>query len=127
MQPNRSTNPSTAISEKQWRGVLGILKVQADSLDINYLTEWAGCLGLVEVLDRAKSEAGLDAGQTQAGRTTAQTPRWLRWAMAFLLVFLFLADHEPRGSLSNAIPFLRLNVLFKKQAARHAYRDCAAG
>jgi hypothetical protein len=37
-------------SEKQWRDVLGIVKVQADRLDAEYLSLWAEHLGLVELL-----------------------------------------------------------------------------
>lgn len=46
-------------SEKQWRDVLGVLKVQGDSLDFEYLREWANQLGLGEMLERAFVEAGL--------------------------------------------------------------------
>jgi hypothetical protein len=37
-------------SEKQWRDVLGIVKLQAENLDYDYLTEWAEQLGLVDAL-----------------------------------------------------------------------------
>ncbi len=47
------------ISEKQWLDVLGILKMQTEHLDRPYLTEWAGRLGLSELLNRAFDEAGL--------------------------------------------------------------------
>ncbi|MBW4654134.1 MAG: hypothetical protein KME20_14015 [Kaiparowitsia implicata GSE-PSE-MK54-09C] len=46
-------------SDKQWRDVLGILKVQADRLDQGYLMAWASRLGLIEEVQRALSEAGL--------------------------------------------------------------------
>jgi hypothetical protein len=46
-------------SEKQWRDVLGILKVQGDRLDFDYLESWAVQLDLVEDLVRALSQAGL--------------------------------------------------------------------
>ena len=45
-------------SEKQWRDVLGILKVQGDSLEFAYLTQWAEHLDLIELLDQAMREAG---------------------------------------------------------------------
>lgn len=45
-------------SEKQWRDVLGILKVNIDRLDYNYLEIWANPLGVKEVLYRALREAG---------------------------------------------------------------------
>lgn len=45
-------------SEKQWRDVLGVLKVQGETLDLEYLTHWARQLDLLEDLQRALSEAG---------------------------------------------------------------------
>jgi hypothetical protein len=45
-------------SEKQWRDVLGILKVQGDTLDFDYLKEWSLQLGLREDLDRVAAESG---------------------------------------------------------------------
>jgi hypothetical protein len=39
-------------SEKQWRDVLGVLKVQGDSLDFTYLTQWAERLDIAELLQR---------------------------------------------------------------------------
>jgi hypothetical protein len=46
-------------SEKQWRDVLGILKLQAQSLDYVYLTQWAEKLSLVDAFSLALNEAGL--------------------------------------------------------------------
>jgi hypothetical protein len=46
-------------SEKQWRDVLGILKLQAQSLDYTYLIEWAEHLDLVDALSQALTEAGV--------------------------------------------------------------------
>lgn len=46
-------------SEKQWRDVLGVLKVQGDILDFAYLTQWATRLNLTELLQRAITGAGL--------------------------------------------------------------------
>jgi len=46
-------------SEKQWRDVLGVLKVQGDSLDFAYLTQWAAQLDVTELVQRAIAEAGL--------------------------------------------------------------------
>ncbi|MBW4643995.1 MAG: hypothetical protein KME23_13580 [Goleter apudmare HA4340-LM2] len=46
-------------SEKQWRDVLGILKLQGEGLDYTYLTQWAESLDLVNVLSQAFTEAGL--------------------------------------------------------------------
>jgi hypothetical protein len=46
-------------SEKQWRDVLGVLKVQGDSLDFVYMTQWATQLDLMELVQRAIAAAGL--------------------------------------------------------------------
>lgn len=48
------------VSDRQWRDVLGVLKVQADRLDFNYLAEWAEILNLTKLIAQALSEAGLD-------------------------------------------------------------------
>jgi hypothetical protein len=48
------------VSDRQWRDVLGIIKVQADRLDWGYLREWADSIGVSDLLDRAKTQAGLD-------------------------------------------------------------------
>jgi hypothetical protein len=47
-------------SEKQWRDVLGVLKVQGDSLDFAYLIQWASRLDLTELMQRAIAAAGLE-------------------------------------------------------------------
>jgi hypothetical protein len=47
-------------SEKQWRDVLGVLKVQGDALDFAYLNHWAAPLDLTELLQRAIPAAGLE-------------------------------------------------------------------
>ncbi|MBE9117916.1 hypothetical protein IQ249_18625 [Lusitaniella coriacea LEGE 07157] len=46
-------------SEKQWRDVLGILKVQTTQLDLDYLNHWANRLKLTPILLQAFNEAGL--------------------------------------------------------------------
>lgn len=46
-------------SEKQWRDVLGVLKVQAETLDYSYLLEWAKRLGIVDALNLVITEAGV--------------------------------------------------------------------
>jgi hypothetical protein len=46
-------------SEKQWRDVLGILKIQGNSLDFVYLRQWSENLGIDRSLALALREAGL--------------------------------------------------------------------
>ena len=45
------------VSERQWRDVLGILKVQGGNLDLDYLHKWAGELKIGDLLERALTEA----------------------------------------------------------------------
>jgi len=45
------------ISERQWRDVLGIMKVQGDSLDDSYLDTWADAVDVIALLKRARHEA----------------------------------------------------------------------
>ena len=47
------------VSDRQWRDVLGVLKVGAGALDRGYLNRVAGDLGLADLLARALSEAGM--------------------------------------------------------------------
>lgn len=47
------------ISDRQWRDVLGVLKVQAQKLDFNYLNHWAQRLNLVDLLAQALQASGL--------------------------------------------------------------------
>lgn len=46
------------LSDRQWRDVLGVLKVQADKLDFNYLTGWAETLNLTDLITQALEESG---------------------------------------------------------------------
>jgi len=46
-------------SDRQWRDVLGVLKVQAETLDRAHLREWAARLGVADLLCRAVDDAGL--------------------------------------------------------------------
>lgn len=47
------------ISDRQWRDILGVMKVQAGRLDRVYLFRWAESLQLSDLLGRAMQEAGL--------------------------------------------------------------------
>ncbi|GAA6620651.1 hypothetical protein [Scytonema sp. NUACC26] len=46
-------------SDRQWRDVLGVLKVQAEHLDFEYLRLWGQRLGLDDELSKAFRESGL--------------------------------------------------------------------
>lgn len=45
------------VSERQWRDVLGVMKVRAGDLDLVYLRRWADELQVVDLLERALQEA----------------------------------------------------------------------
>jgi hypothetical protein len=47
------------ISEKQWRDIQGVLKVQKEHLDIKYLKLWADKLNLTQLLEKSLNEAML--------------------------------------------------------------------
>jgi len=47
-------------SEKQWRDVLSIMKTQRESLEYNYLKEWADKLGITSDYLQATIEAGVN-------------------------------------------------------------------
>jgi hypothetical protein len=44
------------VSDRQWRDVLGIMRVAGRDLDRGYLARWAGDLGVADLLDRALGE-----------------------------------------------------------------------
>jgi hypothetical protein len=44
------------VSERQWRDILGVLKTQQTSLDIEYLKQWAEKLGVTDLMERALEE-----------------------------------------------------------------------
>ena len=44
-------------SDRQWRDILGVLKVQANRLDLDYLRQWAVELKVADLLQRALKES----------------------------------------------------------------------
>ena len=46
-------------SERQWRDIGGLLKVQGERLDLEYMRHWASILQLVPLLEQALAESGL--------------------------------------------------------------------
>ena len=53
-------NYGERISERQWLDVIGVIKVQGDSLDKDYLKKWASELGISQLLNKAFNEAGIN-------------------------------------------------------------------
>jgi hypothetical protein len=49
------------VSERQWKDVLGVLRVGEGSLDLAYMDRWASGLGITDLLKKALAEAGLPA------------------------------------------------------------------
>jgi hypothetical protein len=47
------------ISDRQWHDVLGILKIQKDALDKNYLKHWASEMSLEGLLEKAFMDSGI--------------------------------------------------------------------
>jgi len=45
------------ISDRQWRDILGVLKVQAGRLELDYLRQWAQELNVADLLQRALKES----------------------------------------------------------------------
>jgi hypothetical protein len=54
------------VSDRQWTDVVGVLKVQGESLDHAYLRQWAVELGLSDLLERALEHAGLPASNSSS-------------------------------------------------------------
>jgi len=49
------------ISDRQWRDVLGVMKVQENTIDRTYLRRMAAVAGISDLLARAMSDAGMQA------------------------------------------------------------------
>jgi hypothetical protein len=47
------------VSDRQWNDILGILKIQGKTINIEYLRHWAINLRVADLLDRALEDAGL--------------------------------------------------------------------
>jgi hypothetical protein len=45
------------ISDKQWNDILGVMKVQQNALDRDYLEKWAADLGVSDLFIKASNEA----------------------------------------------------------------------
>ena len=41
------------VSDQQWHDILGVIRVQAGRLDLEYLQEWGGDLGVADLMGRA--------------------------------------------------------------------------
>jgi hypothetical protein len=48
---------SGCVSDRQWADILGVLSVQAESLDLEYVKRWSKELGVDQLLQRAVSES----------------------------------------------------------------------
>ena len=47
------------VSERQWLDILGVIKIQRDSLNRDYLISWSNALGVYDLLKQAFSESGI--------------------------------------------------------------------
>lgn len=48
-----------SVSDRQWKDILGVIKVQGELLDKRYLLKWAEELGVAELLEKAFKECKL--------------------------------------------------------------------
>ena len=44
------------VSERQWRDILGVLKTQQATLNLEYLRQWSEALGVADLMERALEE-----------------------------------------------------------------------
>lgn len=51
---------SGEVSDRQWKDVLGVIKVQSEKLDKAYLADWGAKLGVLELLNRAYQDSGME-------------------------------------------------------------------
>ena len=47
------------VSDRQWRDVLGVLKLRGTALELQYLLHWAAVLDINDLLERALEDAGI--------------------------------------------------------------------
>jgi len=47
------------VSERQWLDIIGVIKIQGNLLDTDYLQHWAKELHLLELLEKAYQDAGI--------------------------------------------------------------------
>ncbi len=45
------------VSERQWRDVVAVLRIQGSGIDSSHLDAWGGRLGVADLLERARDEA----------------------------------------------------------------------
>jgi len=64
------------VSDRQWRDILGLLKIRAEDLDFNYLRRWAKELRVDDLLENARRQA-----------EQTNVPSIFKWASPRLLVF----------------------------------------
>jgi hypothetical protein len=64
----------SGVSDRQWYDLQGVLRLQAERLDLAYMRRWADQLGIMDLLQQALAEAGLAAtngnGTEQSGQKT---------------------------------------------------------
>ncbi len=51
---------SDRVSERQWLDVVGVIKVQGNSLNTDYLVHWSKTLDLFDLLKQAFLDAGVN-------------------------------------------------------------------
>ena len=55
------------VADRQWNDILGVLKVQGTSLDMDYLQRWAAVLDVIDLLGhRSSNQAAFEAAIERA-------------------------------------------------------------